>query len=614
MKEQPRILLLGMPDAADTPWDMNFAQAPQGPVLKKSLPILDEIRGKIDHVFRHLFNPRDKMPYPGMHLIAQNLSRDVPGSTVEAVDYPDERKILDIVRTTWYDVVGISIGADPYIIQGAEFAKKIRAGSRNKNVEIVIGNYGAASGRCAGVLADCRDYKVLWNSPQERKDRAKRGEIFYTGEGVRDMRLFLRENGVTVDAHPDDPLLSKVVVQRARKYNNPILRKLAEKFGFTMPSRRNGMLSTALGCPNHCYFCNTSKMFGGRLDVLKSAEEIFMEICRYMDSGEDVEDNSIPGISVTIMDDNLTKDMDKLVELCRLVKESKRDIRFSIFGDIAGLHEYLKKHGSFIELLRGGLSAVWMGIESRDDVFHKRAGATPTDVEKIVHEFQKIGIIVIGSFIVGLPMHTEEQDVIDDDGKVRQANIHRDFHWGRDLKTGGYQVMLETFTNLTEPDLAEEIGIHSAEEWGHVRTNPKNIHPHIASERLGDLDREFRMLEYLENGPASVRSLLIMWDGYKNLRGSKDPTDLKMANYFYWVCRISADVVTFASAFSGLPVFERHSDEYLERLRSFLHEVDSSPPPACEFNRDYKEVSTAFNEKKSPFARYIACQMRKVRQ
>lgn len=611
MKEQPRILLLGMPDAADTPWDMNFAQAPQGPVLKKSLPISDAIRGKIDHVFRHLFNPKDKMSYPGMHLIAQNLRRDVPGSTVEVVDYPDERKILDVVRTTWYDVVGISIGAEPYMIQGAEFARKIREGSRNEDVEIVMGNYGAASGRCAGVLADCADYKVLWHSPEERTELQEGGKSFYTGEGVRDIRLFLRELGMEVSARQDDPIVSQVVSQKAHNFDNFFLRKLAEQIGLAMPSRRTGMLSAGLGCPNRCYFCNTRKMFGGKIDILKNPAEIFTEICRYMDSDEGVENNSIPGVSVTIMDDNFTKDMNKLVELCRLIKESKRDIRFATFGDIAGLHEYLKKHGSFIELLRGGLSAVWMGIESRDDFFNKRAGATPADVEKIVYEFQKIGIVVIGSFIVGLPMHTEEKDIIKEDGKVKQANIHRDFHWGRDLKTGGYQVMLEASTHLTKPDFAEEIGRQSAEEWGHVRTNPKNNHPHIASGRLGDLDRKFRMLEYLENGPASVRSLLIMWDGYKVLKGSSDPADLKMATYFYWMCRISADIVTFASAFSNLPVFERHSDGYLDRLRSFLKEVDLCGPPACESNQDYETVFKEFDGKKNPFVRFVGEKIRR---
>ena len=34
------------------------------------------------------------------------------------------------------------------------------------------------------------------------------------------------------------------------------------------------------------------------------------------------------------------------------------------------------------------------------------------------------------------------------------------------METGGYQVMLDTSTHLTGPDLAEEADKHSAEEWG----------------------------------------------------------------------------------------------------------------------------------------------------
>ncbi|HJO58930.1 MAG TPA: hypothetical protein QF772_12000, partial [Nitrospinaceae bacterium] len=75
--EKPEMLFIGMPDADSSYWTMNIAQAPQGPTLLESPLIPGFIRGKINSHLKYVFNPRKKAPYVGMHLIKQNLEKDI---------------------------------------------------------------------------------------------------------------------------------------------------------------------------------------------------------------------------------------------------------------------------------------------------------------------------------------------------------------------------------------------------------------------------------------------------------------------------------------------------------------------------------------------------------
>jgi len=93
VKEKPKMLFFGMPEADSSYWSMNIAQAPQGPTLQK-LPFLpDFIGGKINARLKYIFNPRKKAPYVGMHLIKQNLEKDIKGGVdITLIDYPTEKK------------------------------------------------------------------------------------------------------------------------------------------------------------------------------------------------------------------------------------------------------------------------------------------------------------------------------------------------------------------------------------------------------------------------------------------------------------------------------------------------------------------------------------------
>lgn len=277
---------------------MNFEQAPQGPVLNDCLPIPEAVRAKVDEFFKYMFNPMDEQVHAGMAVMKQNIAVDVPDAQVEVLDFPEETDVLRMLEDNWDDVVGISIGSEPLIMKATEFAARVRASSKNKQVRIVFRNYGVASGKTAGMI-------------------------------------------------PDGPKVSHPAPHIVVQPKTALGRFVTEKLGLTSLPKDAASLVVSVGCPNRCYFCNTAKMMGGaKLDFLKTPEEIFEELCRYMDSRGEPE-NVMPGLNVTILDENFTRPMDKMVKLCELIKESGRDIRFMVFGDIAGLHNYLEDHGDF---------------------------------------------------------------------------------------------------------------------------------------------------------------------------------------------------------------------------------------------------------------------------
>ena len=151
----PKILFFGMPDADTSYWDMNIAQAPQGPTLKAFGLLPKFISKKINTGLKYIFNPRKKAPYTGMHLIKQNLEQDVIGGVdITLIDHPTGKEILRIIKKTYFKVIGIAIGCENKVYEAKALAQRIRKHSKNKDVEIVFGNYGATTGKQQGILTN----------------------------------------------------------------------------------------------------------------------------------------------------------------------------------------------------------------------------------------------------------------------------------------------------------------------------------------------------------------------------------------------------------------------------------------------------------------------------
>ena len=646
VKEIPKMLFFGMPEADSSYWSMNIAQAPQGPILRK-LPFLpDFIGGKINARLKYIFNPRKKAPYVGMHLIKQNLEKNIKGGVdITLIDYPTEKKILRMVRKTNFILIGMAIGCENKVHEAKALAQKIKHYSKNTDVEIVFGSYGATTGKQLGILT-AADGTVLKDSPEEIKAKKELRKYPYTGEGVQSMRAFLLNNqdklGLELHVLPDAPLVSYPVPDPDVPPDNPFLRWLSIKSGlFGTPLDMN-KLAVSLGCVNACSFCNTAKNFGSKTLLYKDAQEMYQAMKKQVDINKKRK-NYVPETLFFLMDENFMRPLANTEELCKLVENSGKNIRWGTFGDIKGLLEYKKKYKDFRGLVRGGMNSIWIGLESKADVFKKRGGASIKEVETMIHELQNLGILVFGSFIPGLGIHTEgDTKIIKDEEELKKRikeknknitetevcrmvdavkvrrknkgrydllNIQEDMQWWVKLNTAANQVMMLTDTRLVNPQTKEPMLTLSDEDIFH--TYRRDDHPHISGKRLEEIDKKAREIFYRENGPVSLRFVLTMWDGYKILKDSDIPAEIIAATYYYWVGKRYFQAISLSSLFFSQTLFEKCSGKFLNRLARFFDEFENFEPPEGALSDKYQRVFDEHDGKVFKIAKWIATRLRR---
>ena len=642
--EKPQMLLIGIPEADPSYWTMNIAQAPQGPTLRESLPVPDFIRRKINSHLRYVYNPSKNAPYVGMHLIKQNLENDIKGGIdITLIDYPTEKEIMRLVQKVSFKVIGIGIGCENKVHEGKFLARRIKHHSKNKEVAIVFGNYGATTGKKLGILTEA-DGTVLKDNPEEIEAKEKSGEYPYTGEGVQSMRAFLLNNreklGLELKVKPNAPMVSYPVPDPDLPPSNGFLRWLAVKMGFFGTPKDMNKLAVSLGCVNNCSFCNTAKNFGDKTLLYTEAKEMYQAMKKQIDINEARKDY-VPETLFFLMDENFMRPLANTEELCRLVEESGKNIRWGTFGDIKGLLEYKKKYQNFRGLVRGGMLSIWIGLESKADVFKKRGGASIDEVETIIRELQDLGILVFGSFIPGLSIHTEgETRVVKDEYEIKKKlikknnlnetqlrravdaevaarknkgqydllNIWEDIQWWLKQNTAANQVMMLTDTRLVNPLTEEPILDLSDEEFGH--TFRRDTHPNISGKRLEEIDKEARNLFYRENGPVALRTVLTMWDGYKKLKDSDDPAEVIATTYYYWLVKRSFQAISLSLALFSETLFEKCSRTFLNRLAQFLDDFEQSTPPKNDLSDEYQRVFNKDARVVSKTAQWCAARLR----
>ncbi|KUO41185.1 MAG: hypothetical protein AVW06_01640, partial [Hadesarchaea archaeon DG-33-1] len=157
----------------------------------------------------------------------------------------------------------------------------------------------------------------------------------------------------------------------------------------------SGMI-TSRGCPFGCTFCSCTA-FSGRKIRARSPENVVEEM-EYLVNERGVE-------QIFIVDDNFTWLPKRVMKICQLIK--KRGLEFNWFceGRVDTASEEMYK-----SMADAGCWLIFLGLESGSqrilDYYKKK-----TTVEKGWHAValaQKAGIDVVGSFIVGSPIETEE--------------------------------------------------------------------------------------------------------------------------------------------------------------------------------------------------------------
>ena len=174
--------------------------------------------------------------------------------------------------------------------------------------------------------------------------------------------------------------------------NLPMLRyDLLPKDSYYLPR----VFQTSRGCPYNCSFCTVTSTFGARYRH-RAIEDVVREIKETR--GQNL---------IVFTDDNIMADRRRAKELFKALKELK-----IIWGSQASLDS--ARDTKLLELAKeSGCRGLFVGIESISKETLKEANKSgtnkPEEYIKMIENFRKYGIRLLGSFVFGFD--TDERDV-----------------------------------------------------------------------------------------------------------------------------------------------------------------------------------------------------------
>ena len=396
----------------------------------------------------------------GLMLIQANIA-----AACTLLDFPVLERFIQEIRDHDYDVVGIS-AIPPNVLKVRKMCELIR--EHLPNATILVGGH-------ISNLSDLHD----------RVD----ADHVVQGEGVRWMRGFLGED---VDAAIRHPLILSAFGAR--------------NVGITLRNEPGDVAATlipSVGCPLGCNFCSTSAMFGGKgkfVNFHETGDELFDIMCQL--------EEAMQIQSFFVMDENFLLQRRRALRLLELMEANDKSWSLYVFSSANVLRTY-----DTAQLVRLGISWVWLGVEGKDSEYDKLHG---TDTFKLIKALQSHGIRVLGSTIIGLDNHTPENiDDVIDYGVRHETDFHQ---FAIYLAVAGTPLEAQckakgVLKDESEYDLAD---IHGQFIF-------KHHHAHIPDGQetemlLRAFDRDFEV-----NGPSTVRIVRTTLAGWRRYKNHPDP-------------------------------------------------------------------------------------------
>jgi radical SAM superfamily enzyme YgiQ (UPF0313 family) len=442
----------------------------------------------------------------GIMLIQANLS-----APCTLLDFPTLERFVSELRSYDYDVVGISS-----ILPNVEKVKKMCSLVREHlpRATIVVGGHIAnRPGLAQYVDAD----------------------HIVPGEGVRWFRQFLGEDVSQPIRHP---LISSAIGTRV--------------MGFAAKNSGRESAATLLpsvGCPMGCNFCATSAMFGGKgkfINFYETGDELFSIMCgieQYM------------GVrAFFVMDENFLLHKKRALRLLELIEEHGKAWSLYVFSSAHVVKSY-----AIEQLVRLGISWVWMGLEGKNSRYAKLQGI---DTRALVRTLQSHGIRVLGSSIIGLEEHTAE-------------NLEEAIEYAVGHGTDFHQFMLYTpipgtplyaehlaSKTLRDPSEFQEGDIHGQFVFRHRHPNLK------PGQETEFLLKAFRR-DFEVNGPSVLRIARTVLQGWRRY---KDHADACIRDRFAWEARDLT--VTFpATLWAARKWFREQNPLVFRKLTMLLDDI-----------------------------------------
>lgn len=398
-----------------------------------------------------LFSPRWYSQSYGLYFIAENVN-----VSTTVLDFPSEKRFMKEIKKG-YDYIGISFIV-PNFTKAKRMANLVRKYAPESS--IILGGHGTMIPGIEKMIEHdhiCREEGVTW------------------------FRRLLGEDENGFMKHP------------------ALHASLAKKHCGIPIRSDSAVLLPGVGCPNGCRFCSTSHYFGKKyIPFFKTGKELF-DACVDIEKRLGVKDFSV-------MDENFLIQTDRAIELLQLMKSNNKLYRFNIFSSA----DTISKVG--VEFLVGlGVSFVWIGAESKYEMYEKNKGQ---ELKDMIRELREHGIVVLASAILFLEQHNQE-------------TIWEDIRFAVDLESDFVQFMhLGPMPGTKLYQDYEHKGIIRKdlpfEEW-HGQHQIWFEHPHFTPEESVRILRDAFRYDYDTQSSSMLRACDTVMRGYKNLARYRDP-------------------------------------------------------------------------------------------
>ena len=392
----------------------------------------------------------------GIMMIQANIS-----APCTVLDFPTREAFARELRENSYDIVGIS-SIIVNVGKVREMCRMIREISPNS--KIVVGGHVAAIPAI---------------------DKLIDADEIVRGDGISWMRSYLGEDPAAPVRHP----------HIVSGFHTRIM-------GLKVPRRKGATAATlipSVGCPMGCNFCTTSAFFGGKgkfLNFFDTGKELFDIMCE-MEVALEVH-------SFFIMDENFLLHRKRALDLLEHMEANNKSWELYVFSSANAIKKY-----SMDELVRLGVSWIWMGLESPRSGYQKLAGS---DTLALTHELRKHGIKVLGSTIVGLEHHTPENISAEIEHAVSHDTDFHQFMLYTPVPGTPLYYEMKQEGRLIDVDLAD---IHGQFKFNfqHAAISRDDSKRFLDSAFLRDFER---------NGPSVYRIAKTMFAGCKRYRFDPD--------------------------------------------------------------------------------------------
>jgi hypothetical protein len=394
-----------------------------------------------------IHSPRSNNPSFALYLMAENVH--VP---VTVLDFPTWEEFTKEIDSGAYTHVGISFIV-PNVLRAGRMADYVR--SHSPRTQIILGGHGTAIPELR-TLVDC-------------------DEICH-GEGISWLRKYFGEDADQPITHPVVPSAINQFV-----YGAPIMGKA-------------GIIIPGVGCQNSCRFCSTSHKFDRQYTpFLRTGRDIFAA-CRKSEEQIGVDDFGL-------MDENFCKDPYRARQLLEEMEKHGKAYTFSTFSSA----ETITSLGTDF-LVRLGVNFLWIGVESKANLFEKTKGI---DLHDLITNLQDHGITVLASAILFLEHHDKE-------------TIHEDIDWAIGLESDLLQFMELGPTPGTrlyqDYEAAGKLVADMPWPRKHGQDEIWFHHPHFTLPETARYLREAFVKKYLAHGPSVMNMAMTAIKGYLRVK------------------------------------------------------------------------------------------------